>query len=66
VSTEGTLHPRVEGVIAESDVKLRREPWFVERLLETAIRTSAQVVPLGQDAAGLLADHEGVAALLRW
>jgi hypothetical protein len=66
VSTEGTLHPRVEGVIAESDVKLRREPWFVERLLETAIRTSAQVVPLGHDAAGLLADHEGVAALLRW
>jgi hypothetical protein len=66
VSEEGTLHPRVEGVIAQSDLRLRREPWFVERLLETAIRTSASVVPLRGDAAALLHDHEGVAALLRW
>jgi stalled ribosome rescue protein Dom34 len=66
VSEEGTLHPRVEGVIAQSDLELRREPWFVERLLETAIRTSAAVVPLNEDAAALLGEHEGVAALLRW
>ena len=66
VSEQGTLHPRVEGVIAQSDLELRREPWFVERLLETAIGTSAAVVPLSGDAARLLDDHEGVAALLRW
>lgn len=70
VSEEDTLHPEVagvmSGVMAESDVEIRREPWFVERLLETAIRTSAAVVPLGNDAAALLEDHEGVAALLRW
>ena len=66
VSAEGTVHPRVEGVVATSEVALEREPWFVERLVEAAIRTSAQVTPLQPDAADQLDDHEGVAALLRW
>lgn len=67
VSTEGTVHPRVEGVMAQSDeVDMRRERWFVERLIETAIGTSATVVPLGEDVAAQLAEHDGIAALLRW
>jgi hypothetical protein len=66
VSSEGTLHPRVEGVVAASEVALEREPWFVERLVEASIRTSAQVTPLQEDAAEHLRDHEGIAALLRW
>jgi hypothetical protein len=66
VSEEGTVHPRVEGVVAASGVPLEREPWFVERLIEAAIRTSAQVTPLQEGAAEHLREHEGIAALLRW
>lgn len=66
VTAEGTLHPRVEGVMAQSDLEMRREPWFVERMLEAVIATSGSAVPLGGDAAALLEDHEGIAALLRW
>jgi hypothetical protein len=66
VSEEGTVHPRVEGVVAASDLELQREPLLIERLVEKAISTSAAVTPLSGDAAGLLGEHEGIAALLRW
>ncbi|MFP4635246.1 MAG: hypothetical protein ACLFRD_05245, partial [Nitriliruptoraceae bacterium] len=65
-SDEGTLHPRVEGVVAESDVGLHRERLFVERMLEKAVATSAAVTPVADETAEPLREHEGVAALLRW
>jgi hypothetical protein len=66
-SSEDTLHPRVEGVAAESDeLSLTREPLFVERMVEKAIATSAAVTPVDDGAAGPLQAHEGVGALLRW
>jgi peptide subunit release factor 1 (eRF1) len=66
VSQEGTLHPRVEGPAAEADLEFEREPLFVERMVERAVSTDAQVTPVDPDVAGELDDHEGVAALLRW
>ncbi|MCC5949194.1 MAG: hypothetical protein JJT89_12130 [Nitriliruptoraceae bacterium] len=66
VSAEGTLHPRVEGVMAASDVALEREPFLVERMIEAAIRSNALVTPLQEEPAAELEEHEGVGALLRW
>lgn len=67
VSSEGTLHPRVEGAVAASDeLTLTKEPLFVERLVEKAIATGAEVTPVEDGAAGPLQVHEGVGALLRW
>lgn len=66
VSSQGTLHPRIEGAVAESDLTFSRDPLFIERLIEGALATSASVTPLNEPAAAELTDHEGVAALLRW
>lgn len=66
VSSEGTIHPRVEGSMADSDVELTREPLFVERMVERAVGTDAEVTPVDEDVADALDEHEGVAALLRW
>lgn len=66
-SDQDTLHPRVEGAIAQDDgLQMTREPLFVERLIEKAVGTGATVTPVDPDVAGPLDDHEGVAALLRW
>jgi peptide subunit release factor 1 (eRF1) len=65
-SDEDTLHPRVEGPLAQSDVAMHREPLFVERMVEKAVTTGAAVTPLDPDIADELEAHEGVAALLRW
>ncbi len=65
-SSEGTLHARIEGAIAESDVTFSREPLFVERMIEAALSTSASVTPLSEDTAIHVRAFEGVAALLRW
>lgn len=66
VSAEGTVHPRVEGVIAASDVPMQREPFLIERMVERAIRSNAEVTPVQPEAVGALEEHEGVGALLRW
>jgi hypothetical protein len=66
LSEEGTLHPRVAGVVAESDLRLTRQPLFVERMIEKALATGASVTPIEPDVTDALAEHEGVAALLRW
>lgn len=66
-SDEETVHPRVEGAIAQDDqVELHREPLFVERLIEKAVATGAGVTPIDPDVVGDLADHEDVGAVLRW
>lgn len=66
VSEEDTIHPRVEGVAAEADLGFTREPLFVERMIEKAVATDAQVTPVDPEVAAELDGHEGVAALLRW
>jgi peptide subunit release factor 1 (eRF1) len=66
VAEDGTLHARVEGFAAQTDQSFSRESLFVERLIERAIGTSAQVTPVEPDATDLLSEHDGVAALLRW
>jgi peptide subunit release factor 1 (eRF1) len=63
---DGTLHARVEGFAAQSDLSFSREPLFVERLIERAIATAAQVTPIEIEATDVLTEHDGVAALLRW
>ena len=66
ISQEGTLHPRVEGPAAAADLEFTREPLFVERMIERAVATDAEVTPVDPEVAGPLDDHDGVAALLRW
>lgn len=67
VSSEGTLHARIEGLAANaSDLTFERDRLFVERMIERALATSARITPLAPAPADRLADHEGVAALLRW
>lgn len=66
-SSEGTLHARVEGPVAQSDeVTFEREPLYVERLVERALSTGAEVTPITDEAGDPLRAHEGVGALLRW
>ncbi|MBW3578505.1 MAG: hypothetical protein KY462_12335 [Actinobacteria bacterium] len=43
-----------------------QEPLLVERMIERALDTSANAVPVEAEAAELLRDHDGVAAVLRW
>ena len=66
-SEEGSLHARVEGFAAQAELEMTREPLLVERMIEHAIGTGAAVTPI-EDAGAVakLAEHEGVAALLRW
>jgi hypothetical protein len=51
------------GVAAED---LLEEPHLMERMLERALATDAEVTALGDPARDELAGHDGVAALLRW
>jgi peptide subunit release factor 1 (eRF1) len=66
VSEEDTIHPRIEGPTAAADVEFHREPLFVERMIEKAVATDAQVTPVDPEVSSALDDHEGVGALLRW
>lgn len=65
-SDEDTLHPRVEGLVAQSDVALHRTPLFVELMIEKAISTGARVTPIDRESTPALTEHDGVGALLRW
>ena len=65
-SSEGTLHPRIEGHAAQAGLEFERDPLFVEHLIEQALATKASVTPLASASAAPLAEHEGVGALLRW
>jgi hypothetical protein len=60
LAREGEILP---GVPPE---ELRAEPHLVERAVERALETDARVVPLEPAAADLLAQWEGMAAVLRW
>ncbi|GGI02947.1 MSMEG_1130 family ribosome hibernation factor [Egicoccus halophilus] len=66
-SSQDTLHPEVDGELAQSDgVEFTEEPLFVERLIEKAVATGAAVTPVAQAPSAPLGEHGGVAALLRW
>lgn len=65
-SSEGTLHPRIEGQAAQAELTFERDPLFVEHMIEQALKTKALVTPLGPEAAEALVADEGVGALLRW
>lgn len=65
-SEAGTLHARVEGLVAGSDLAMRPEPLFVERMVEAALSQDSAITPLSPEVAVDLADHEGIGAVLRW
>ena len=46
--------------------ELVAEPLLGERMIERALETGAEVTPLTDPEAELLADCGGVAAILRW
>ena len=62
----GTLHPDVDGVMAQADVPMHPEPLLIERMIEKAIATDAGVTPLSPEAAAPLGAYDRVAAILRW
>lgn len=46
--------------------ELTPEPFLAERMIEQALSTSATVTPVEEEAAALLTEADGVAAILRW
>jgi len=57
---EGVVPP---GIAAEA---LEPEPALTAHMIERALAIDAKVTPLSAAGADALADHEGIAALLRW
>lgn len=49
-----------------ADGEAEEEPDLVERMVERALDTGAEVSPVSGPAAEVLSPHEGVGALLRW
>jgi hypothetical protein len=66
VTPDGRLYPAdvIPPGISQED--LRREPHLAERMVERALETDARLVPVAGPAAEALAEHDGVAAILRW
>jgi hypothetical protein len=46
--------------------ELTKEPFLAERMIEQALARGATVTPVEEEAAAPLAEHDGVAAILRW
>ncbi|MBW3621600.1 MAG: hypothetical protein KY461_15260, partial [Actinobacteria bacterium] len=65
-TSEDTLHAEVGGAAAQAGYEMHPEEHFVERILEKAISMGGRVTPVDEEAADLLDEHDGVAALLRW
>jgi peptide subunit release factor 1 (eRF1) len=63
---DGRLYPA--GVVPPgvSPDELRTEPHLAERMAERALETGATLVAVTGAAAETLAEHDGVAAILRW
>lgn len=64
-TSDGRLVPPGDGE-APSRAELIPEPRLVERMIERAFETSAEVTPVSGEAAELLAPHDGIGATLRW
>jgi hypothetical protein len=63
---EGLLFPAGIVPAGSSPTELRAEPMLVDRMIERAVATDAAVTVLGEGSASVLAEHDGVAAILRW
>lgn len=48
------------------DQEFVEEPHLIERMIARVVQTSGTVTPVDGEAAQLLTEHDGVAALLRW
>lgn len=64
-ASDGRLVPPGDGE-APSRAELDPEPRLVECMIERAFETSADVTPVSDAAAEVLASHDGVGAILRW
>lgn len=60
---DGFLYPADQ---VPHGVEAVEEPDLGERMIERALESGAEVMIIHADAAGPLAEHEGIAALLRW
>ncbi len=66
VAPDGRLATPDEPPLGVGQADLRPEPRILERMIDQAIATSADVTPVTGTAAEGLAEHDGVAAVLRW
>lgn len=67
LAEDGTVHHMVGGPAAQAGLKMQEEPFLVERLIEKVLTMGGQVTRLDDDEAiAAVADHDGLAALLRW
>ena len=64
--TEGGLLYASNGRPDLDDETLEEEPLLIERALERTLETGATVTPVEDEAAEMLAEHGGIAAVLRW
>ncbi|GAA1779586.1 hypothetical protein GCM10009834_43520 [Streptomonospora arabica] len=63
---DGRYYPHGERPPGESDAAMAEEPDLGERMIEMGYTSGAAVTMLPPEAAGVLAEEDGVAALLRW
>jgi len=63
---DGQLFREKDKLAVQAGLLLQPEPKLIERMMKRAMETNAKVTPLEGRAAADLADHDGVAALLRW
>ncbi|MGH3443534.1 MAG: VLRF1 family aeRF1-type release factor [Nitriliruptorales bacterium] len=61
----GMLYAQENSPAARGE-ELLSEPHLVERMIARAVQTGGTATPVDGEAAQLLADHDGVTALLRW
>jgi len=67
LAEDGTVHASVGGTAAQAGLRMQQEPFLVERLIEKVLTMGGHVTRLDdQDAIAAVADHDGIAALLRW
>ena len=66
LAPDGRLAPAGAPPLGVEASELREEPRLVERMIDQAIATSAEVTPVFGPAAEVLREHDGVAAVLRW
>lgn len=65
-AADGRLFPEGVEPAGVPEAELNLEPQLAERMIERALETDADLIPVSGEAAAALAECEGVAALLRW
>ena len=63
---DGLLFVQPSGYAAQAGLEFHDEPALVERALERVLASDGRVTPLAATTAEPLAEHDGIAALLRW